>query len=45
MAEDYLRQQQAVYVKANEPPQKSATQAFATLMQMLLSSNEFLYVD
>ena len=45
MADEYLRQQKDIYVKANEPPEKSATQAFATLMQMLLSSNEFLYID
>jgi hypothetical protein len=45
MAEEYLQQQKAIYVTANEPADKSATQAFATLMQMLLSSNEFMYVD
>ena len=45
MAEEYLRKQNAIYATANEPPDKAATHAFATLMQMLLSSNEFLYVD
>jgi hypothetical protein len=45
MGEEYLRRQQEIYGNANEPPARAATKSFASLAQMLLSSNEFLYVD
>jgi hypothetical protein len=43
--EDYLRKQKAIWLSANEPEQQAASKSFASLVQMLLSSNEFLYVD
>lgn len=45
LGEEYLRKQQEIYLNANEPVEKAATKSFASLAQMLLSSNEFLYVD
>ena len=45
LGEEYLRRQQEIYLNANEPLEKAATKSFASLAQMLLSSNEFLYVD
>lgn len=45
LGEKYLRQQQEIYLNANEPMAKAAAKSFASLAQMLLSSNEFLYVD
>ena len=45
LGEEYLRQQQEIYLEANEPAPKAAVKSFASLAQMLLSSNEFLYVD
>jgi hypothetical protein len=45
LGEEYLRKQQDIYLNANEPLEKAATKSFASLAQMLLSSNEFLYVD
>ncbi len=42
---EHLRKQQGIYLNANEPVEKAATKSFASLAQMLLSSNEFLYVD
>lgn len=44
-AEIYLQEQQAIYARANEPPSQAARKAFANFAQMLLISNEFLYVD
>ena len=38
-------EQQEIYLNANEPMEKAVTKSFASLAQMLLSSNEFLYVD
>jgi hypothetical protein len=45
LGEEYLRRQQEIYLNANEPAPKAAAKSFAGLAQMLLSSNEFLYVD
>ena len=45
LGEEYLRQQQELDLNANEPAPKAAVKSFASLAQMLLSSNEFLYVD
>jgi hypothetical protein len=45
MGEEYLRKQQEIYRNANESPEGAAAKSFAGLAQMLLSSNEFLYVD
>ncbi|HTM48325.1 MAG TPA: PSD1 and planctomycete cytochrome C domain-containing protein [Bryobacteraceae bacterium] len=43
--EDHLEKQQALYTAANDPRPQAASKAFSSLVQMLLSSNEFLYVD
>jgi hypothetical protein len=43
--QEHLRKQQEIYLNANEPVEKAATKSFASLARMLLSSNEFLYVD
>jgi mono/diheme cytochrome c family protein len=43
--EDHLEKQQALYTAANDPQPQAALKAFSSLVQMLLSSNEFLYVD
>ena len=45
LGEDYLRKQQDIYLSANEPMAKAGEKSFASLAQMLLSSNEFLYID
>jgi hypothetical protein len=45
LGEEYLRRQQEIYLNANEPLEKAASKSFASLAQMLLGSNEFLYVD
>jgi hypothetical protein len=45
LGEEYLRKQQEIYLNANEPLERAATKSFDSLAQMLLSSNEFLYVD
>jgi mono/diheme cytochrome c family protein len=45
MGEEYLKEQQGIYLNANETPQDAGRHAFESLTQMLLSSNEFLYVD
>lgn len=45
LGEEYLRQQQKIYVDANVPVRDAAAKSFASLAQMVLSSNEFLYVD
>jgi hypothetical protein len=45
LGEEYLRKQQEIYLNANEPIEKAAAKSFASLAQMLFSSNEFLYVD
>ncbi len=44
-AEEYLNQQRDLYLSAKEPAEKAAAKSFQSLAQMLLSSNEFLYVD
>lgn len=43
-AEEYLREQQQIHASGPEASQ-AAARAFQSLAQMLLSSNEFLYVD
>ncbi len=45
MGEEYLGRQRDIYLSANETPPEAAKHAFDSLTQMLLSSNEFLYVD
>src|SRR5581483_4670372 len=45
LGEEYLRRQKAIWLSANEPEPRAASKAFAGLVQMLISSNEFLYVD
>ena len=45
MGEEYLQRQQEIYVKANETTTQAVAKSFNSLAQMLLSSNEFLYVD
>ena len=45
MGEAYLREQEAIYTSAQEPQSQAAQKAFQSLAQLLLSSNEFLYVD
>jgi hypothetical protein len=45
LGEEYLRQQQDIWLSANEPLAKAAAKSLASLAQMILSSNEFLYVD
>ncbi len=45
LGEEYLRRQQEIYLSANEPMAKACAKSFASLAQMLLSSNEFLYID
>jgi hypothetical protein len=44
LGEEYLRQQQDIWRSANVPLASAAAKSFASLCQMLLSSNEFLYV-
>ena len=43
--EAHLKEQAAIYVAANEPVAQASAKAFSSLAQMLLSSNEFLYID
>ena len=43
--EAHLKEQARVYVAANEPVAQASAKAFSSLAQMLLSSNEFLYID
>jgi mono/diheme cytochrome c family protein len=43
--ETHLKEQLRIYVAANEPVTQASAKAFLSLAQMLLSSNEFLYVD
>jgi hypothetical protein len=45
LGEEYPRKQQEIYLNSNEPMEKAVTKSFASLARMLLSSNEFLYVD
>ena len=45
MGEAHLQKQQEIYVAANEPATQASAKAFSSLAQMLLSSNEFLYVE
>jgi hypothetical protein len=41
----FLRDQANTYVNDNVPPQKAGRDALADLCQMLIASNEFLYVE
>ena len=41
----FLSQQQARYASSGEVPEAVAKKALADLCQMLLASNEFVYVD
>jgi hypothetical protein len=45
MGEEYLQKQQEIHVRANETTAQAIGKSFASLAQMLLSSNEFLYID
>jgi hypothetical protein len=45
MAEAHLQKQQGIYLTANEPASQASAKALLNLAQMLLSSNEFLYID
>ncbi|MEZ5361899.1 MAG: DUF1553 domain-containing protein [Bryobacterales bacterium] len=45
LAVAHLKEQQALYGKSNASEQESAARAAESLIHMLLSSNEFLYVD
>ena len=44
MGEGYGKQRET-YSNANETIVKAAAKSFASLVQMILGSNEFLYVD
>ncbi len=44
-AEGYLNRQQDLYRTSKADPTQAQEKAFADFTQMLLSSNEFLYVD
>ena len=45
MALDHLESQQQLYAKANATPDEASDKSLANLVHMLISSNEFLYVD
>lgn len=45
ICEEHLKKQQDLYTRANLNPADAERQAFNTLSQALLSSNEFLYID
>jgi len=45
LGEEFLAKQRELYVGANETPLQAEAKSFASLAHMLLSSNEFLYVD
>ena len=45
MAEEHLKKQERLQVNANVSMAEAAPRAFADLCHMLLSANEFLYVD
>ncbi len=44
-AGSYLQEQQAIYARSGDEPSRAAEKSFASFAQMLVSSNEFLYVD
>jgi hypothetical protein len=45
IGESHLKRQEALYAKGNLSPDRASSSALASLCQMLLSSNEFLFVD
>jgi mono/diheme cytochrome c family protein len=45
LAEEHLEQQQQQYINANVAAQDAAARSFVSFAQMLLGSNEFLYVE
>jgi len=45
MGESHLKKQEVLYTKGNLSPDHASSSALASLCQMLLSSNEFLFVD
>ena len=45
IALDHLESQQQLYAKANATPVEASEKSLANLVHMLISSNEFLYVD
>ena len=45
LSQAHLDKQQDLYRKANFAPDKASAKALASLCQMLLASNEFLYVE
>lgn len=45
LATEHIRKQTAIYLLANATPDTARTKAMASFCQMLLSSNEFLYID
>src|SRR5262249_54292947 len=44
-SEAHLKEQARIFSEANQPAQEAAAKAFVSLAHMLLSANEFLYVD
>ena len=45
LAQDHLQEQQQLYVRANAPGVEALAKSVKSLAHMLISSNEFLYVD
>ncbi len=45
LARDHLENQQRLYVRANAPTEEALAKSVESLAHMLISSNEFLYVD
>jgi len=45
IGEAHLAREEQLFAKENLPPDRASHSAFASLCQMLLSSNEFLFVD
>ena len=45
LAQDHLQEQQQLYVHANAPKDEALSKSVKSLAHMLISSNEFLYVD
>ena len=45
LARDHLENQQRLYVRASAPTEEALAKSVESLAHMLISSNEFLYVD
>jgi hypothetical protein len=45
LAEEEVEAQKQQYMKANVAPEQAAARAFAGVVQMLMASNEFLYIE